>query len=510
MESLSWKRYDAQHKLSDALTLAARSCVDVRAARPVEYLAAYFTKMCTGDEIRSILTYTLYLPGGTHALQFSLHLLNGMEAESTALLQPCHGEGSSTADENTDSTTAVADLIRQNYIPQLLKCGACDQKRFDEILHHVHASAENSACVGLSVVHALSVAAASAAARCSSLPLFQYLRKSIAPSDDVESFAMPQLCISFFGPENLSSARVAVRDVFLIPAMPEGVINRGIIQKIFAAFRHFSRVHGAATRGDGSLAFDGFESLAEAVSLAEEAVRAVGLTPVEDVCVGLRLAAAVVPASGKDNKEPSDVMYALFPGDVDVSGSQVAEYVREQLQQRTDFVVYVEDTHCDRDAAGLRRLQSRMGAALTVSGRELYLHSGYGRVEQGLSELWTSNVVVEPSGAGTLSDVYDIARRVWQHEGRCVSFATHDLGGNAAFVAHLAVGAGGKYICTGGLLGTAQCDVLSHLMSIQDDLEHTRMLCHEAPKLPKMELPEAPTDAVPEIKRRLEKKKRKK
>ncbi|KAH9578616.1 hypothetical protein LSM04_000828 [Trypanosoma melophagium] len=537
METLSWKQYDAKHNLSATLTAAARSCVEVRAARPVEFLAAYFTKKCTGDEIRRIQIHTLYLPNGDEGIQITLHLLNGMESQSTAsVVFPSRQTVEGGTGVNSDaavgdvatSTGNLIDSLNQNCIPLLIQCGACEQTKYDQILRD-YSSTAGAIYIGKSVAYAFSMAAASAAARCLPCPLFKYIHKSMEPSSEMEIFAMPQLCINFFGPENLSTARVAVKDVLLIPVMPEGSIRRDTIQQIFAAFRHFSKAHNTTSRRcDGSIAFDGFESLTEAVNLAEEAVRAVGLTPVKDVCVGLRMGAAVVPtttatntstntnnntaatATGKETKETTDVMYALFPGDVEVTGSQLSEYVREQLQQHTDFVVYVEDTHSDKDTVGLRRLQAILGGSLTVSGRDLFAQSQYQKIVKGLQELWTSNIVLNPSDMGTLTELYNVVRTVKSFEGRNISFATEDLVGNAAFLGHLSIGLGARFICLGGLLSFSQCEVLSYVMGIQDDLLHSKMLLEEAPKMSSMKLPEAPTDIVPEIKRRMEKKKRRK
>ncbi|ESS68566.1 enolase [Trypanosoma cruzi Dm28c] len=520
MELLSWKRYDDKYKLSQILTEAARSCVDAHTARPEEYLAAYFTEKCSGDEIRGIVTRAVYLPSGTVVLRLTLQLLNGMETESAAFVQPSHGEYDAGADETTDPTTYTTEALQKSYFPRLLQFGARDQKGFDTTLRQISSSAE-AVDVGVSVMYGLSTVVASAAARCSSIPLFMYLRQLFPSLGGDEAFTMPQLCISFFGPGNPSTARLALKDVLLIPAMPEGCIPNEIIQKIFAAFHHFCRAHNTMMRSDGSLAYDDFENVTDALGLAEEAVRAVGLTPVKDICIGLRFAAAVtspslaataVPsaAAWKESKDTTEVMYALFPGDADVSGAQVSEYLREQLQNCTDFVVYVEDTHCDRDTFGLQRLQAHLGDLLHVSGRDIYARSQYKKVEHGIRGLWTSNFVLDPGAIGTLSDVHEIVRRVKEFEGRCVSFVTQELVGNAATMAHLSVAMEARFLCMGGLLSTPQCEVLSHLISIQSELLHSRALSREAPKIARMELPKPPTDVVPEIKRRMDKKKRKK
>ncbi|ESL11585.1 enolase [Trypanosoma rangeli SC58] len=519
MELLSWKRYDDKYGLSQILTEAARSCVDAHASRPEEYLAAYFTEKCSGDEIRGIFTRAVYLPSGSLVLRLTLQLLNGMEAEAAAFVQPSLLEDDTGADETADPTTYTAEVLQKNYFPRLLQCGARDQEGFDKTLRQICVSAERMD-LGVSVMFGLSSLAASAAARCASMSLFAYLRRHFAAPEESEKFAISQLCVNFFGPENILTARLALKDVLLIPAMPEGSLQSDVVQKIFAVFYHFRRAHNTMMRSDGSLAFDDFDNVTDAVNLAEEAVRAVGLTPVTDICIGLRFAAAVVSSSsgavasnvaaGKDNKDTADVMYALFPGDMDVSGAQVSEYVREQLQNRTDFVVYVEDTHCDKDTAGLRRLQAHLGDSLTVSGRDLYSRSHYKAVEDGLRNLWTSNFVVDPGAIGTLSDVREIVRRVKESDGRRVSFVAQDLVGNAAMAAHLSIAMDARFLCMGGLLSTSQCEVLSHLMSIQAELLHSTALCREAPKLACMELPKLPAAVVPEIKRRMDRKKRKK
>ncbi|KAG8342233.1 Enolase N terminal domain [Trypanosoma vivax] len=506
MESISWRLYDQQHDLSRILTLAARSCVDVRASRPAEYLAAYFSKNCVGDEIRNFTTRTMFAPGGTFVLGLTLHLLNGMEAQSTAVLANT-SKNELPAEENVDPAAVIAEVLETSYFPQLTTCGACDQKQFDAILNRISSDTDVPQ-VGGSVLYALSIVASSAAARCCAVPLFQHVRDTLELPLPRDTYAMPQPCINFFGPENATTARVALKDVIIIPTMNDGVLPVHVIQKIFAAFRHFSKTHNANARSDGSLAFDTFENITDAIAVAEAALRAVGLVPVEDVCVGLRLA-TVVANPRKEGKEVGEPLYALFPGDQEVSGAQLAEYVWEQIRNYAGFVVYLEDTHCDWDAAGIRRLHAHTGGTVAFSGYELYNQSQYTKVEQGLSDLWTSNVVLHLNAMSTLSRLYDVVRLVRSREGCTVGIASQDMLHNVPFTAHLAVGIGARYLCIGGLLNIVQCEALSHLVCVQQTLQQSRQLLEETPQLACVELPEAPTGTVPEIKRRLEKKKRK-
>ncbi|EAN80586.1 enolase, putative [Trypanosoma brucei brucei TREU927] len=507
MESVSWKLYDNQHDLSGILTLAARSCVDSRALRPIEYLAAYFSTKCTGDEIRTLSAHVMFAPGGCRVLRIILRLLNGMEVQSSALLSASQELGDSLV-EHTVDPAVIHEVLQESYFPRLVPCRACDQRQFDEILSRV-AATPDLPNVGTAVVHALSVVASAAASRCTSTPAFQYLRNTFGLLTDVETFSMPQLCIDFFGPENVATARVALKSVLILPCMPNGTVSHEVMQKIFAAFNHFRKVHNAATRSDGSLVFSTFDNITDAINLADEVLRAVELRPQTDVCLGLRLAAPATRTQ-KEAKDGGEVFYSMFPGEQDITGSQLAEYVREQVQASANLVVYVEDTHCDVDTIGLRRLHATIGGTAVFSGYDLYRRSKYEKVEQGLDELWTSNVVLEASAIGSLSALCDNVRMVRRHEGCTIALAPQSLMHNVAFAVHLAVGVGARFLCVGGLMDVVQCEVVSQYLYVQDELEQSRLLLEEAPKPPCAVLPDAPTDTVPEIKRRLDKKKRKK
>lgn len=82
--TLSWKRYDDEHNLSELLTDAARACVDALASHPGSFLASYFTKVTSGDHVEVINCEKCYTPQGDLGLSCTIRLFTNATSTTTA------------------------------------------------------------------------------------------------------------------------------------------------------------------------------------------------------------------------------------------------------------------------------------------------------------------------------------------------------------------------------------------------------------------------------------------
>ncbi|CCW68444.1 unnamed protein product [Phytomonas sp. Hart1] len=307
-------------------------------------------------------------------------------------------------------------------------------------------------------------------------------------------------------------------------------------------------------REDGACVLDSpLESVGDAVALASEVLQQVGVKPGKEVCFGVRLQCPTVQRSALDGstgsifpphsaKEPGmgkkqasgsmrkkplqhslvgipDIMYALHPGDTDVTGAQVALYLTQQVEKTGGTLVYLEDTHSAQDEEGLHRLQGMLKEQLDwggiVSGYGLYdcLNKPYDveeRISSGIQRVWTQNLVLCPDAVGSLTRLMRLSQTI-RAGGRAVSMVQVPHVRPAEAVVDLALGTNTSFLILNGFQHPSGCEAASRFLSLQSSLLQSRTL-GEPPAwtsfFPK-DLPSVPNDIViPEIRRKNDKRRK--
>ncbi|EPY23493.1 enolase [Strigomonas culicis] len=351
-----------------------------------------------------------------------------------------------------------------------------------------------------------------------------------------DRYTLPRLLLPFFGQsDDAAKTGVALHTLYLIPAClraeGRGVVGEAVWEKLYAAYQVCCQRCHHRTRADGAYVLEGLENLTDAVELAREMLAAAGLTVGVDVSLGLRVGAAgryvqaEAPAAhtGKGKKaavtvvvEPASPvwLYTLFYGEPDVTSAQLATYLQQQVLACEGAVVYLEDTHELGDAEGHHRLLNALKDRCVLSCRGPL--AAPEQVESGLTESAAAglhtNWALPASQLHTISWLFAMYYRWTTAADHSVGLVFSAMEGcSAADTLDLAVAVGAGFVEVGGLTRTSGAAAVARFLRLQADLTALHRLT-DLPALTQYapaQTFEGFTDDVPEIKRKVEKKKKK-
>jgi enolase len=401
---------------------------------------------------------------------------------------------------------------------------------------------------------ALSLCVAQAAAQILQLPLYRHLSslggisRPVVPGVPSHMAAsamfLPRPIITVFSTDPKYMGRVRVREVCLIPMhnalsistaaaavqsnasleqqqeqaagdippAPAGVASQAgayaafsprFAQQLQCVFDFLMvKLDDPPTNPDGSIKFNGYESLVHVVDLVEEAVRdsQCGAVMGVDVQVGIVVDAALCfrADTGK---------YAFVEG-TDYSGAQLAETLAQLCKDKK--VAYLEDTHHEHDIAELRRLMHRCGASTVVASQHIFA-GDVDAISSKAPQMVCNHLVMRLSDHGTLTNMIRCAHdfRV-AYPGATVGVVSDSNEGSSSSAAvDLAVALGARFVRIGGMLRSEHAAMLSRLFEIQRLLEGDHLLVPPpAWESCRMELPPAPLEPVAEVNAKDAKKKK--
>lgn len=564
--SISWRLYDDEYNLSEILTEAARACVNARATHPGEFLCSYFNRMVNGDSPDVLECAAAMAPSGEMGLRVFLKLFTNTEAEAATLRIPIPSSEKAIADGGEEKTssnaappsqmtltvqgvteTTLLQHLREAVLPRLQQVGVYQQSRWDEIIDTAKDQPTDGSPLPRAVCHVLSVVACIAAAKNLSQPLFKYHRMlytdvvgcGVGMAND--TFSLPQLLIPFFGYNTATATpschpgSVCLHTLYLMPgaSVTEGTDTSGIFTRetavaLMNAICTFGEANaGAVVREDGAYVVENCENISDAVQIATDALANVGLRAGTDVCFGIRIACPVVrhntaavaapaPKSKKSAPKAEATMYRLFAGDADVTAAQLAEYVRQEVEQCKDRIVFVEDTHDAQDEQGLYTMQNFMKEWKgIVSGSGMYMGDSeeehVSRVVLGTRRMWSENVTVMPSRVGSITGLLHLCKQAGD-AGRSYCIACESTASPTRAAIDLAFGHKARFLNTGGLRRESGCDALSYYVTVVESVTAMRAVREQVPAdmyktagLP----PYEGAIPVPEFKRKIDRKRKK-
>ena len=352
----------------------------------------------------------------------------------------------------------------------------------------------NFATLGANVCAAASAALALAASRSLRRPLF-YEMSSIFHSDRGRpaKFHTPVPMVTLFGAEPKVFGKTRLREICVAPAL--GTPTATALQQIASVVAE--AVHKLAddancpsTNPDGSLRFNAYDTVQQAVELAEDCIREAKLQPGVDMFVG------IVADGAWCFKESQK--YALADAMGEVNGAQLAE-VYANLCREKKSLCYLEDTHQENDKVEMRRLMARVGQQVAVAGNNVYA-ANPAAIAAGAAEQLSNHLVVRLNDAGTISNALDGARTfVRGYKGAGLAVAGEAVEQKGAFLAQLATGIGARYFRCGGLLRAAGVEAYNELATIDAHLSEQGIRVDPPPLPADIVVPPPPSEPVPEV-----------
>ncbi len=345
-------------------------------------------------------------------------------------------------------TRAVANVTDQ-IAPAIRGIDATDQPSIDQIMLDLDAT-PNKAHLGANAILAVSLAAASAAARQLGLPLFRYLGGPTA-----RILPVPMLNVINGGAH--AANHLDIQEFMLVPggfpsfseALRAGVEVYQRLKKILSA-------KGLTTNvGDeGGFAPDLAGSDA-ALDLLMDAIEQAGYRPGEEFGLSLDAAASEFYRDGSYHLEGRQLPYGAV---VDYYEDMVARYP----------VVSIEDGLAEDDWEGWAELTRRLGDRVQLVGDDIFVTNRL-ILQRGIDEEVANAVLVKVNQIGTLtetSQTMDIARDAGY--GRVVSHRSGET--EDTFIAHLAVATGAGQIKTGAPARSERTAKYNELLRIEERL----------------------------------------
>jgi enolase len=311
---------------------------------------------------------------------------------------------------------------------------ASDQAGLDAVLRSVDGT-PTLGRVGANAVLAVSVAAALAAAEAHGVPLFSWVGGGPEPR-----LPMPMVNVVSGGLH--AGGGLDVQDFLVVPVGASTF--REAIEWAWRVRRETSallaeRGHPVALVADEGGLGPVLGSNEEPLLLLVRGIERAGLTPGDDACIALDLAAT--------QWWRPDGSYRLQREGRELRGEEVVELVTGWCARFP--VASVEDPLAEDDWERWRALTEGAGGRVQVLGDDLFA-TDLSRLERGIRERAGTAVLVKPNQAGTLSDAASVASRAaaagWQVVVSARSGDTEDW-----WLADLAVGWGAPQVKVGSV-----------------------------------------------------------
>lgn len=345
-------------------------------------------------------------------------------------------------------TRAVAN-VTDKIAPAIRGIDATDQPSIDQVMLDLDAT-PNKAHLGANAILAVSLAAASAAARQLGLPLFRYLGGPTA-----RILPVPMLNVINGGAH--AANPLDIQEFMLVPGgFPSfsDALRAGV--EVYQRLKKILSAKGLTTNvGDeGGFAPDLAGSDA-ALDLLMDAIEQAGYRPGEEFGLSLDAAASEFYRDGSYHLEGRQLPYGAV---VDYYEDMVARYP----------VVSIEDGLAEDDWEGWAELTRRLGDRVQLVGDDIFVTNRL-ILQRGIDEEVANAVLVKVNQIGTLSETLqtmDIARDAGY--GRVVSHRSGET--EDTFIAHLAVATGAGQIKTGAPARSERTAKYNELLRIEERL----------------------------------------
>ena len=328
---------------------------------------------------------------------------------------------------------AVANI--EGEISEALKGrSADDQTAIDQTMRDLDGT-PNKSRLGANAILAVSLAAAHAAAAQKNMPLYKHINE-LAGKPEM-NLPMPMMNVLNGGQHASNSSDF--QEFMVIPTQAESYAKAiQVGAEIFTTLKKLIASKGLSTAvGDEGGFTMPVSSNTEMLDLLNEAVRAAGYTPGEDVKYALDVASSEFYKDGK---------YALATENRTLESAEMVDYLADMV--RNYPIVSIEDG-LDQDAwDAWRDLTAKLPETQLV-GDDLLVTNAE-RLQRAINERAGNAILIKLNQIGTLSETIETIRLAQKNDWRTIvshrSGETEDV-----TIVHLAVGTGAGQIKTGSL-----------------------------------------------------------
>jgi len=311
---------------------------------------------------------------------------------------------------------------------------ADDQTAIDQKMRDLDGTPSKSR-LGANAILAVSLAAAHAAAVQKNVPLYRHINE--LAGKPAMNIPLPMMNVLNGGQHATNSSDF--QEFMVIPTRASSYAEAVQVgAEIFMALKKLIGSKGLSTAvGDEGGFTMPVASNTEMLDLLNEAVRAAGYTPGEDVSYALDVASSEFYKDGK---------YALATENRTLESAEMVDYLADMVQNYP--IVSIEDG-LDQDAwDAWRDLTARLSETQLVGDDLLVTNAA--RLQQGIDQHAGNAILIKLNQIGTLSETIETIRLAQANGWRTIvshrSGETEDV-----TIVHLAVGTGAGQIKTGSL-----------------------------------------------------------
>jgi enolase len=284
--------------------------------------------------------------------------------------------------------------------PDLLGYDADDQRLIDQALIDLDRTPDKSR-LGANAILGVSLAVARAAAESARLPLFRYLG---GPNAHV----LPVPLMNILNGGAHADNNLDVQEFMILP-IGAGTFAEALRwgAETYHALKSVLKQHGLATGvGDeGGFAPD-LEHNRAALDLIVEAIGKAGLSPGEDVALGLDVAASEFYSDGAYNFERTRKTAAEMTG---IYAGWLDAYP----------IVSIEDPLAEEDWPGWSELTAGLGGRVQVVGDDIFV-TNPGRLRRGIAERSANALLVKVNQIGTVTETLNAVALAQRSQFSCV------------------------------------------------------------------------------------------
>lgn len=345
----------------------------------------------------------------------------------------------------------AVEHVNNEIAQALIGLDASEQSYIDQVMIELDGT-DNKGRLGANATLAVSMAVARAAAEDAGLPLYRYL-------GGAGPMAMPVPMMNVINGGAHANNSLDIQEFMIMPVGAKSfreALRCGA--EIFHALKKLCDGKGFPTTvGDEGGFAPNLNSHEEALQLMQEAVKAAGYTPGEDVLFALDCASSEFYKDGK---------YHLSAEGLALSSEEFADYLAKLVD--TYPIVSIEDGMDENDWAGWKHLTEKLGKKVQLVGDDLFVTNPK-ILAEGIEQGIANALLVKVNQIGTLSETLkavDLAKR-----NRYASVMSHRSGETEdSTIADLAVATNCMQIKTGSLSRSDRMAKYNQLLRIEEEL----------------------------------------
>ena len=345
----------------------------------------------------------------------------------------------------------AVDNVNEHIRDALLDQNVCDQATIDQTMIDLDGT-ENKSNLGANAILACSLAAASAAARASFLPLFRYL-------GGVGANTLPAPMMNIINGGEHANNSIDVQEFMIMPLGFETFSDA--LRSGVEIFHHLKKVLSkkglsTAVGDEGGFAPD-LNSTAEAIEVILTAIENAGYTPGDQIQIALDCASSEY----YDKKKGA---YTLEGNDVDSAG--IVELMAAWVDKYP--ICSIEDGCDQNDWEGWKQLTDAIGDRCQLVGDDLFV-TNVNELQKGIDGGIANSILVKVNQIGTLTETIDAVQLAYRNGYTAVM--SHRSGETEdTTIADLAVALNTGQIKTGSASRTDRICKYNQLLRIEEIL----------------------------------------